>query len=249
VARSTDKLSDQSWTLGLSRIFVNNFNENSRISLEPSAGFEKFETYVGLSHADVGLKAELQYRQSGDFSSPTYALFARAGASNYESTLRDGERYQIGASVFMPLTDRINGFAALGVDDRQARSTVFDNADGFVRASLDYALTPSGTIYLSGEYRNGDMVSSGFPSLANLDSAKIYVLDDAFPGSGRIAYRFSGSAGIATLGYNLGISSAGSLDLSYRFVTSSPNHQPEYDLAPHIRYVDHQLSLVYLVRF
>jgi uncharacterized protein YhjY with autotransporter beta-barrel domain len=249
VTRSTDKLPDQFWSLGLSRVFVLPFNENSRVTLEPSLGFDKYENNVLLSHGDAGIKAQLQYRSTGDFSSPTYALFTTLTGSNYESSLRDGERLQVGTSIFMPLTDRINGFAAIGGDGRHARSEVWDGADGFVRANLDYALTESGTIYLSGEYRNGDMVSTGFASLANLDSAKIYVTDDAFPRSGRVAYRFNGTAGLFTLGYNLGASSTSSFDLSYRLVTSSPNHQPDYNSAPTIRYVDHQLSLVYLVRF
>jgi uncharacterized protein YhjY with autotransporter beta-barrel domain/mono/diheme cytochrome c family protein len=249
VTRSTDKLPDQFWSLGLSREFVLPFNENSRVTLEPSLGFDKYESNVLLSHGDAGIKAQLQYRSTGDFSSPTYALFTTLSGSNYESSLRDGEHIQLGTSIFMPLTDRINGFAAIGADGRHARSEVWDGADGFVRANLDYALSESGTLYLSGEYRNGDMVSTGFASLANLDSAKIYVTDDAFPNSGRIAYRFNGAAGLFTLGYNQGISSTGSFDVSYRLVTSSPNHQPDYNSAPTIRYVDHQLSLVYLVRF
>ena len=89
VTRSTDKLPDQFWSLGLSRVFVLPFNENTRFTLEPSLGFDKYETNVLLSHADAGIKAQLQYRSTGDFSSPTYALFTSLSGSNYESALRD----------------------------------------------------------------------------------------------------------------------------------------------------------------
>ncbi len=248
VTRSVDKLADQSWSLGLSRVFATQLNDNTRISLEPSLGFEKFETYVGLSHADAGLKAELQYRESGDFSSPIYSIFTKLSGSNYETTLRDGERLQLGLSGYLPVTDRINAFAAVGVDGRHASSAVFNGTSAFVRLNLDYALSATGTLYAGGEFRAGDLVSSGFESLDNLDAAKIYVVDDAFPHSGRIAYRFTGQTGIGTLGYNFGLSSTSSVDLSYRIILATPNYQPEYD-SPTIRYVDHQLGLVYLVRF
>ena len=248
VTRSVDKLSDQSWNLGLSRIFAMQLNDNTRISLEPSLGFEKFETYVGLSHADAGIRAELQYRASGDFSSPIYSFFTKLSGSNYETTLRDGERLQMGLSGYLPVTDRINAFSAIGIDARHATSAVFNGTSAFLRLNLDYALTSSATIYAGGEFRAGDLVSSGFVTLNNLDDAKIYVLDDAFPHSGRIAYRFNGQTGIGSLGYNLGLSSTSSVDLSYRIILATPNYQPEYD-SPTIRYVDHQLSLVYLVRF
>jgi uncharacterized protein YhjY with autotransporter beta-barrel domain len=250
VARSTDKLADQSWALEFGKQFVRNLNDNLRVTVDPTAGVEKFETYVGLSHADVGVKAQVQFRPAGDFGSPTYSLFARVTGTEYESALRSGERYSTGASMFVPLTDRINVFGEVGYEERHAQTAVWDDTDTYGRLNLDYALTPKSTLYTGGEYRAGQFVSSGFPSLANLDTASVYVRDDpAFPGTGRTAYRFRGTAGLFNLGYNMSLSQTTSLDLSWRIVVSTPDHQPDFYDAPMVRYIDHQWTLVYLVRF
>lgn len=249
VGRSTDRLADQAWSLNFSRFFFRNLNDNVRVTIDPTAGFEKFETYIGLSHADLGAKAQLQYRGEGDFGTPTYSLFARVTGSEYESAYRSGERYSAGGSVLVPLTDRINVFGEVGAEQRHGSSAVWDDTVGYARTSVDYALTPSSSLYAGAEYRAGEFVSSGLPTLANLDTAQVYVADPAFPGLGRVAYRLRATAGLFNLGLNTALSPSSSLDLSWRIVASSPDHQPDYFGAPSIRYIDHQWTLVYLVRF
>jgi uncharacterized protein YhjY with autotransporter beta-barrel domain len=249
VARSTERLADQSWSLNFSRFFFRNLNDNVRVTIDPTAGFEKFENYVGLSHADLGAKAQLQYRAEGDFGTPTYSLFARVTGSEYESAYRSGERYSAGGSVLVPLTDRINVFGEVGAEQRHGGSAVWDDTVGYGRASIDYALTPRSSLYAGAEYRAGQLVSSGLATLANLDTAQVYVADPAYPGLGRVAYRVRATAGLFNLGVNTALSPSSSLDLSWRIVVSSPDHQPDYLDAPSIRYIDHQWTLVYLVRF
>jgi hypothetical protein len=195
------------------------------------------------------VRSELQYRPSPDFGAPTFALFGRVFGQDYESDERRGYRYTIGVSAREELTDRIALFGALAYNDRQARSDVFTGRDGSARVNLDYALTPVSTFYLSGEYRHGDIVSTGTPDLSNLDVARASVIDDAFPGPVRIAYRFRGDTYLAGVGYNLAIGPRDSLDLSLHFVQSQSGTQPNFPGAGVIRYYDNQFSIVYLVRF
>ena len=52
--------------------------------------------------------------------------------------------------------------------------------DTSIQLSVDYSFGSRGTLYLSGEYRRGDVVSTGPESLVNLDIANVFVADDAY---------------------------------------------------------------------
>jgi uncharacterized protein YhjY with autotransporter beta-barrel domain len=243
-----DKLADQSYSLDVSKSQWLPISDNTRLQVGGFIGGEEFHSYTELNHLDAGLRSEFQYRPSGEFGTPTFAVFARFFDQDYNSWERRGYRYTVGTSVREDLTDRVSLFGALSYDDREARSAVFTNRDLAARANLDYSLSSSSTIYLGGEYRYGDIVSTGAASLENLDAAKVFIVDDAFPGS-RIAYRFRGNTYISTLGYNLAVGERDSLDLSWRLVRSDASNQPSFPGAAAIRYYDNQVSLVYLVRF
>jgi hypothetical protein len=153
-------------------------------------------------------------------------LFANAHAEAYESSLRDGARYSAGASVRLPVTDKVSLFGAYTHNRRTAESEVFEGRDDSVRANLDWQWDARRTIYLTGEYRRGDVVGSGKePSLGNIfphthDYANTALAssDDAFPGYA--AYRFKANTVIATLGMNWSIGPRESIDVSWRRVES-----------------------------
>jgi uncharacterized protein YhjY with autotransporter beta-barrel domain len=246
-----DKLSDQSYSLRLVRPFLVPLGDNLRAIVTPFVGGEKFVDYGGLNHSVYGANGELQYRGAGDFDSPIYALFLHANGEDYNSYERTGYRYSVGLSVNKPLTDRISLFGALAYDDRHANSSVFDDQDGSARLNLDYALGSRATVYLSGEYRRGDVVSVGQGDLGDFNIASVIVRDDAFSDSSitRFAYRFRADTYLLGLGYNYALGERDSLDLSWRWAQSTPLHQPNYANAAFIRYFDNQLTVVYLVRF
>ena len=102
---------------------------------------------------------------------PTIGVFARYTADAYESQLRDGNRRSVGVNLRKALTDRINLFMAAANNVRTGKSDVFNTRDNSGRMNLDYALATGQTLYLTGEYRKGDIVSSGQPSLKILDSS------------------------------------------------------------------------------
>ena len=243
-----EKLSDRIYSVNASRSKLFEINDNMRATLTGSIGGEKFDNYYRLSRATAAMQGEIVYRPSADFDAPTFAVFAQTSAEYYQSTLRNGYRYSMGVSIRKPITDRIDLFGAVSHSERYSKSAVFNSRFNAVRLNIDYLLSSTETIYLSGEYRRGQIVSTGLPSLENLDVADVFVQDDAYPGGQFFSYRFDGRTVLSTLGYNLGLGPRHSLDLSWRRAQSTPGFRPVYATSPS-SYIADQYSIVYLIRF
>ena len=242
-ARGDDRLSDRSVSIDLSKSFLIPVSEHTRLALTGFVGGEKFVSYTGLSRFYYGILGEFQYRTSGEFGAPTFAIFARAAGDQYESSLRDGNRYSFGASVKTPVTDRIEIFSALARNVRTAKNPVFDNNDHAVRVNVDYALYRDSTLYFGGEYRRGDVVSTARPAFNKLDEiATAVVVDDVFTDTVRESYRVRATSVLGTVGFNLPFGERHSLDISWRWVQSTTSLNAT-------RYFDNQIGVSYLGRF
>ena len=241
-----DRLSDRAFglTLGKGLELPVGGSEHVRLLVSGSLGTEQFQTYKGLSRIFAGADAELQYRQDAEFGTPTFSAFLRASRDEYDSALRDGSRYSVGISVRKPVTDRIDLFAALASDRRHARNAVFDTRERSARLNVDYSLTPAGTLYLGAEVRRGDVVTTTPDTVATGNIARAEAVDDAFTNSGRVAYRVEARSVLATLGFNLALAKSQALDISWRFVRSTPIAGSSA-----IRYDVNQLSLSWLAQF
>ncbi|MCY7389745.1 MAG: hypothetical protein LH481_17095, partial [Burkholderiales bacterium] len=245
---SGQKLPDRIYSVNASKSEIFPFNENIRAIVTGSLGGEKFDNYYRLSRAMVGLQGEVLYRPSADFDAPTLSAFVQSTAERYQSSLRNGYRYSVGVSIRQPLTDRISLFGALTHNERYGKSAVFNNRFNAVRLNVDYTFSATETIYLTGEYRRGQIVSTGLPSLENIEVADLFVQDDAYIGGQFFSYRFDGRTVLSTLGYNLGLGPRHSLDLSWRRAQSTPSYRPSFATSP-TSYIADQYSLVYLIRF
>jgi hypothetical protein len=237
-----DRRSDRIWNLGLSASAPVPMSEHTRVVVLGFAGEEKYATYGKLTHSYYGVQGEFQYRASGEFSAPTYGVVLRSAGEQYKSDLRDGYRHSAALTVRKPLTDRIASFASLSYLRRDGRSAVFDTREISARFNIDYRLSGRDTLYLSGDLRHGDAVSSGRPALAYLDVAKAVVADDAFDNAGFYAYKVNANTLIGTLGYNVSFGAGHALDLSLRRAQSKV-------LSADLRYTATQASLAYLIRF
>ena len=250
LGRTDDEiLWDQSLSLDASASRAFRMGENARLVLTGLLNGAKFNRYNGLSNLSGGLEAEVQYRRSGAFDAITYAAFARGWLDNYVSRLRDGSHYSVGVSARGALTDRIELFAELAHNERQAHSAVWDLIDHSALLSLDYSMGEGGTLYLTGQYRRGDVVSDGRATLVNVSLAKVFVLDDAFPNQQWFAYRSAARTWISTVGYNLPLGHQASLDISWRRVQSTPTAHLDFDVQGSLRYVGNQYSIVLLKQF
>jgi len=226
-----------------------------RAVMSGSLAADRFQNHSGLNRLSAGARAELQYRPSGHFFAPTFGLFARLDLDNYRSALRDGRRISLGISAREAITDRINVFGAIERRVRDAKSDVFDTKTSSVRFNLDYALARKATLYLGGEYRRGDVVSSIAPSAESASIASAWDVDDAFDGW-LVAYRYDAKTTVWTLGGNWALGPDSSIDFSARRATSTPTSQP-YVWPPSpgswysgtTRYTANIYTLAYLLRF
>lgn len=243
-----DKISDESYNVNLGKRWNITLGSQTRAVVNAFFGGEKFHRYSGLGHLTLGGQAEIQYRSSGDFLAPTLGLFTRLSGEDYQSSMRDGYRTSTGVSIRQPVTDRINLFGALAYNTRNAHAKVFDTRDVSARVNLDYAVTATSSLYLTGEVRRGDVVSSGQASLKNLDMATAFAPDDVFASRQLYDYRFRGRTFLTTLGYSLPLGPTDAIDLSWRRVQSQPLHEPPYVTSATRYYVD-QISFSYLTRF
>lgn len=243
-----DIRSDTIYTVNVNRTFEHEVGDNSRLLITGFGTGERFQSFNGLSHGGLGLDAALQYRANGAFSTPTWSLTGKALVEGYQSSLRDGVRYSLGGSVLQPLTNRINLFSALSYNIRNANNSVFSTQDTAVRVNVDYALINHSNLYFSGEFRDGDIISTGRRSLENITIARAATPDDAYPDGSMFSYRFQGTTFITTLGYNIGLGARDSVDLSWRTVQSTPSQRPFWVTSP-ASYITNQISASYLMRF
>jgi hypothetical protein len=251
VTRANDggtRLADRSYSVNLSQPAIFPIAEHQRVVLTGSLDGEMFERNTGLNRLSGAVHGELQYRSSAEFGTPTFGLFAKVAADQYQSYLRDGFRYAAGVSLRQTLTDRIRLFGTVAHNERTGNNAVFDNRDNAARIDLDYSLGSAGTIYLGGEYRRGDLVISG-SELWSGNNPNAYTQDDAFSSTQVYSFRFDGATVLSTLGYNLALGARNAVDIAWRRASSSVSYMtPAWSNAT-LNYVTNQYSLVYLLRF
>jgi outer membrane autotransporter protein len=212
---------------------------------------DKFRFYDALDRFSGGAQGELQYRTSASFAAPTFGVFARAAADQYQSELRSGHRLAVGLSWRQPLTDRLELFGTLTRNTRDAEHAVFETRDNAARLNLDYSIGP-GTLYGAGEYRRGDAVSSVGPGFETAVVSKASVRDDAYFDHALFAHRYEAKTWIGTIGYNWPLGARDSLDFSARQARATPTQTLGSAGAygggtP--RYTANQFSAAYLMRF
>lgn len=243
-------LSDSFLGINLSQNFYYPVSTHTRLALLGFAGFNSYFEYTGLSHYYLGAQGEFQYRPSGSFYAPTFATGARFAAEEYQSEVRDSYRGSVWVSMRKPVTNKLQLFSALNYNWRDGKSVVFDNSDIALRVNADLAISRRNTVYLGIEYRDGDIVSTGRPSLAPLEIASAVVPDDAFKDTTRYAYKIDGSTWLLSLGYNFAISGRQALDASWRLVNATPSGVTGSSYAAgRIHYTVNQFSFAYMVRF
>lgn len=243
-------LSDKFLGVNLGQSFHYPVSTRTRLVLLGFTGFNGYFEYTGLSHYYAGIQGEFQYRPSGSFYAPTFAVAARTAVEEYHSEVRDSFRSSAWLSMRKPITDKLQVFTALSYNRRDGKSVVFDNSDISLRASADFSLLRRGTIYLGLEYRDGDIVSTGMPSVAYTDIAEAIVPDDAFKDSTRYAYKIEGSTWMVNIGYNHALGAGQALDIAWRMVNATPEAVSGASYAAgRIHYTVNQFSLAYMVRF
>jgi hypothetical protein len=245
---SETRLGDDVLSLTFSQPREWHLGRHVRLEATGSLAGDKFRRYSGLDRISAGAKAQLQYRASGDFDATTWSLVASAAYDEFDSHLRSGARYFLGVSAQHAFTDRIELFAQAGRAEQAGHSDVFNGRDDRALLTLVYTLGMKDVAYLTGEYRRGDTVSTGGPSLVNADLAEVLVPDDAF-GQALISYRFRARTVLSTIGWNHALGPRDSFDVTWRRIASEPLARPGIDFPGALRYIANQYAIVYLRRF
>ena len=255
------KRADSVYSLQVGKTRIIPLTSHARLVVTGQLEADKLRVYSALDRIAAGLEAEYQYRTSGDFDATTFGLFARATLEDYNSRLRGGLRSSIGISARRTLTDRIQLFGALAHNERRAKHQVFDAQDYSARFSADYSIGAAGVLYIGGEYRRGDVVSTGRRTPENISIASASVADDAFGESALTAYRVAARTALWTFGYNRPLGNRDSIDFSWRRIHSTPTAQPSLSagsgygagtvIGPSASdpYIADQYAVNYLLRF
>ena len=246
---SGDKLIDRVYGLNVGTGWLLDLGAHSRLVLSGFAGGDKFGRYSRLDRFGAGGQAEFQYRASGEFDAPTFGLLGRIAIDDYAGQLRSGHRYAIGLTYRQALTDRIDLFGALTGNVRNAEHAAFDGRDTSLRFNLDYALGAGSALYLGGEYRKGDAVSSLPASPGYAIIAKTSAPDDAYGFAQLTAYRFDAKTTLWTFGFNWALGPRDALDLSLRRAESKATQSPGPIYSGSNSYTANQVSVAYLMRF
>jgi outer membrane autotransporter protein len=246
---SRDVLADSIFSFGAAQSRIFPTSTNTRVVAAVFVNGDELRRYNKLARFSGGGQAEFQYRTSGEWDATTFGAQGRVSGDYYDSELRRGWRYSVSLTARQSLTDRIDAFAALMYNHRDAKNAVFDASDYGGKFNLDYSLGgPNGSLYLAGEYRKGDIVSSGRYSLMSLDTADVFTQDDAF-GPGYFAYRFDARTWLGTFGYNRPLGPRDAIDFSYRRAESTPTKGASIPSSGPNKYIDNQYSIIYLMRF
>ncbi len=206
---------------------------NMEALLRGSVGGEQYLHYVGLSNAKAMAMARLMYRPSAGFYAPTFALWGSSAELVFGSAMRNSSEYRGGVFVMEQLTTQLNARIGGAYATRDSNSRVFDLRGKTVSLNLDWQLTPRFTTYLGYDYRYGDVVSTGAPSLQIVEAAKVIEADDAFGGfnTNEFAYRFGGHSQIGTLGFNYTLTPRIALDLQGQDINTRAGFGNHYNRA------------------
>jgi hypothetical protein len=182
----------------------------------------KLRRLVGLDRISLGIQGEFQYRTSAEFFAPTFGIVGRAWLDEYNAGMRSGQRYSVGAES-APVAHRSHSFLrCAGANSRNADSA--SSTAGITPRDSIWTIRSSrdGTLYLGGEYRRGDTVTSAPDSAAYEAIAKADAPDDAYADRGFVAYRYEAKTVLWTLGYNRRLGPNDSIDLWWRRAESTP---------------------------
>lgn len=249
---SGPNLSDHILSLNVGTGTALSVSTNARVVVNAFLEGDKLVYYEDLGRFSGGAHGELQYRTSAAFGAPTFGVFGRAIADQYQSDLRSGHRLALGLSWRQPLTDRVELFGTFTRTTRDAAHRAFETRDNAARLNIDYSVGP-GTLYGAAEYRRGDTVSSVLPGFETAVASKASVRDDAYFDHALFAHRYDAKTWIGTLGYNWPLGARDSLDFSARRAYATPTNMLDAGGGPYAggppSYTANQFSAAYLMRF
>jgi uncharacterized protein YhjY with autotransporter beta-barrel domain len=225
------------------------FSENSHLKVGGRVRVQDEREHQGLDNLSLGGSGEWQYRASSGVDEPIYGVFGRAALEYFDSDLRTGARYAVGASFLKPFSNRLDLIAALEHNVREGDDEVFENDSTGIRVVLNVRTGERGTILFGIEQVEGDVVSStsGPGSGALSAIATALVEEDAYFDEQLTAYKIDAETTILTLRYNHALGPNDSIDFGWRNIDSeATDSDADSSLTS---YEADQLSVFYIMQF
>lgn len=197
-------------------------DSHSILNFGGQAGYNLFETFDDLNHAEIEANVKYRFALTSGFTSPIYSFGAKLGGLEFDSEMRDSTLLTLTAEMNKWLTTTINMTTGLHLRERQSVSEVYDTSEARVFINFDTEFSKRDLIYTTFMYIDGDIVSSAEPTLDIINASDAIEPDDAFGGvdANQFAYRLDAETFVITLGYNRIMTPNLSLDFSARFVDS-----------------------------
>ena len=231
--RNVDRFDDERAHLSasLKRSFV--LTEALGLGVDANLSGIKWDTFNDFDALDGFGALRWRYQPVRRFRAPWLELDMEAGYRRHQdSALRDGPHGAVTAATAMRPTDLLLLRTGYGFDIRRGRDTaVFDTETHRLFGHIDYARSERLTIYVTGGWRDGEIVSSSTPALAIAAVANALAPDPAFgkvplpagpgypnlpPGTihlvPRVAYQIEASLYDVWAGLNWGLRQNASID-------------------------------------
>ncbi len=188
---------------------------------------ESYSRFDGLSNLKLSALSRLLYRPMGGVYTPSFSLWGSVGYAEFDSQLRDGSEYRLGAFLDKPLNSALSARLSLSTARRDADSRVFDGSSSSAALQLDWQLNSALLLYGGYQFRDGDVVSTSPPNMALLSIAAARAPDDVFA-AGDIAYRIDADTHIGTLGFNRALAANLALDAQLQYIHSKADEGIDY---------------------
>ena len=231
--RNVDRFEDERAELGatLKRSFI--LTESLGLGVDANITGIKWDTFNDFDALDGVGALRWRYQPVRRFLFPWFELDMETGYRRHQdSAIRDGPHGAVTAATAIRATDLLLLRTGYGFNIRRGRETaVFDTEMHRLFGHIDFSLSERLTIYATGGWRDGEIVSSSTPALAIAAIANALTPDPTFgmvplpvgPGypnlpAGtihlvpRVAYQIEASIYDVWAGFNWGIGQNASID-------------------------------------
>jgi opacity protein-like surface antigen len=198
------------------------------LSFSASLRSRAFARFDDLSSLALGGRASYRHKLGLGASAPWFSLAVGGAWEGFWGDVRDAAIFDASGEAGIRLWERWDLRAGLRHERRFGmHSEVFDQTGTTVSAQVGYDLNEWILLFLGGEFRRGDVVSSALPNPRVLEAASARIPDTAF-GPGVVAYRLDARTYTAIVGTNLAVTDRCSLDVSYERQETRANEGIQY---------------------
>lgn len=230
-ALSRDVVDDNTTLLSLAAAWTRELDLMSAVTLRGFLEGEAFSELDSLNRRSAGVQAIYRWQYELGYTAPFFQASLSAQQDDFDSSLRDADRYVAQAFVTRRFTDALRGSFGMEWSRSESDGVVFDVDQRRFFANLDLALNRHWAVYGTYAQARGDTISSAQLVFCNgatapdiyplIDASDAVETDEALNAAlcgSWLAYRLPAMTHAFTFGANRGFGHSASLDLSVQHV-------------------------------